>query len=106
MNDMDRAPRNEADLPASQSQAGQQARVSRPDEDAWRPPGSGASAQEGSGPTRGDDRREVVPAGPVSGEALPRVARIRRTNEIRSLLERGKRRRTASLDVFFSPSPA
>jgi len=32
--------------------------------------------------------------------------RIRHTKEIRGLLERGKRERTAGLDVFFAPSPA
>lgn len=40
-----------------------------------------------------------------SGERLPRTARIRRTNDIRALLERGKRKRTSTLDVFFAPSP-
>ncbi len=37
---------------------------------------------------------------------LPRAARIRKTSEIRSLLKRGKRKRTDHLDVFFAPSPA
>jgi len=39
-------------------------------------------------------------------ERLPRAARIRRTTEIRALLERGKRVRTTHLDVFSAPSPA
>ena len=34
------------------------------------------------------------------------MARIRLTTEIRALLERGKRKRTPSVDVFFAPSPA
>lgn len=37
---------------------------------------------------------------------LPRAARIRKASEIRSLLKRGKRKRTNHLDVFFAPSPA
>jgi ribonuclease P protein component len=45
--------------------------------------------------------------GPIAaGEALPRKARIRLTNEIRALLERGKRKRTPNVDVFFAHSPA
>jgi len=36
---------------------------------------------------------------------LSRTARIRRTNEIRALLQRGKRRRTKHVDVFSAPSP-
>ena len=39
------------------------------------------------------------------GEALPRVARITSSDEIRGLFRRGKRRKTRSLDVFISTSP-
>jgi len=39
-------------------------------------------------------------------ERLPRGARIRLGSEIRELLERGKRKRTKNLDVFFAASPA
>jgi ribonuclease P protein component len=39
-------------------------------------------------------------------EALPRARRITRSSEIRALFRRGKRSRTAHLDVFDSPSPA
>ena len=50
------------------------------------------------------------PAGGVEGAAggqrLPRASRIRRAAEIRGLFRRGKRRRTAHLDVFVAPSPA
>ena len=106
MNDMDRAAPYEADLQAPQSQAGQQARIPGSHEDARRPEGFGASSQEGPRQTRRVGRREVGTGEPVSGESLPRAARIRLTSEIRALLERGKRKRTAGLDVFFSPSPA
>lgn len=41
----------------------------------------------------------------MDGERLPRSARLRRTNEIRKLLERGKRKRMPTVDVFFAPSP-
>jgi ribonuclease P protein component len=37
---------------------------------------------------------------------LPRERRIRLSSEIRELLERGKRKRTANVDVFFAASPA
>lgn len=37
---------------------------------------------------------------------MPRGARIRLGSEIRGLLERGKRKRTANVDVFFAASPA
>ena len=43
--------------------------------------------------------------GPI-GYGLPPGDRIRRTEEIRGLLRRGKRRRTSHLDVFFAASPA
>ncbi len=48
--------------------------------------------------------------GPRSGrgaptQRLPRSSRIQRSTEIRWLLRRGKRKRTANLDVFFSISP-
>lgn len=39
------------------------------------------------------------------GERLPRARRITRSREIRELFKRGKRSRTAHLDVFDSPSP-
>ncbi|MFV2006145.1 MAG: ribonuclease P protein component [Longimicrobiales bacterium] len=38
-------------------------------------------------------------------QRLPRSSRIQRSTEIRWLLRRGKRKRTANLDVFFSTSP-
>lgn len=37
---------------------------------------------------------------------MPRSARIRLGSEIRDLLKRGKRKRTANVDVFFAASPA
>ncbi|MBI4544708.1 MAG: ribonuclease P protein component [Gemmatimonadetes bacterium] len=37
---------------------------------------------------------------------LPCEARIRKSGEIRALFQRGKKSRTAHLDVFDSPSPA
>ena len=106
MYDMDRAARYEADLQASQSQAGQQARIPSAHEDARGPQGPVASPQEGTRQARRVRRRKVAPAEPGAGEGLPREARIRSRNEIRGLLERGKRERTAGLDVFFAPSPA
>jgi ribonuclease P protein component len=48
-------------------------------------------------------RSAGTPAG--GGQRLPRASRIRTTPEIRGLLRRGKRKRTAHLDVFFAASP-
>ena len=43
--------------------------------------------------------------GAPSGFGFPAEARVRRGSEIRRILDRGKRKRTSSLDVFFMPSP-
>lgn len=103
---MHRAGRDEADIQAPQPEAGQQARVPGPDED---PRGAGdaqSPTAEGAGASRREGRREVERHQRPLGEAFPREVRIRRSAEIRSLLERGKRRRTRNLDVFFADSPA
>jgi ribonuclease P protein component len=42
----------------------------------------------------------------LGGGRLPRLRRITRSMEIRTLFRRGKRRRTAHLDVLESASPA
>jgi ribonuclease P protein component len=39
------------------------------------------------------------------GHGLPRAARITGSAEIRTLFQRGKRRKTRHLDAFFAPSP-
>ena len=45
--------------------------------------------------------------GPAPGGfALPRAARITRSEELRALFRRGKRRKTRHLDVFVSASPS
>jgi ribonuclease P protein component len=100
---MDRAVRNEADVQASQSQADQQARVPRADEDSRRAGDPVPPPEEGPRAPRGDTGQQV--GAQRSGEGLSRSARIRHTNEIRALLERGKRKRTKLVDVFFAPSP-
>jgi ribonuclease P protein component len=43
--------------------------------------------------------------GSPSGRRFPRVSRITKSDEIRSLFRRGKRRRTTHLDVFLAASP-
>lgn len=105
---MYRAGLDEADVQAPQPQAGQQARIPREDEDAGRSRHVGAATEEGSGTARREGGKQVDPPRPEQrgGECLPRFARIRRSNDIRALLERGKRKRTAHVDVFFAPSPA
>src|SRR5690606_7192325 len=49
--------------------------------------------------------RVTAPRSGSGNESLPRARRITRSSEIRNLLRRGKRSRTAHLDVFDSPSP-
>jgi ribonuclease P protein component len=56
----------------------------------------------GTGPP-GPDRPGS--SAPPRGSRLPRSSRIRRSEEIRALFRRGKRRRTAHLDVFLHASP-
>jgi len=103
---MDRAAGNEADLQAPQPQAGQQARIPRADEDQGRT--QDAEPPETPRPSAGfgKDRREVADAPASRSERLPRAARVQSSKEIRRLLEKGKRKTTASLDVFVAPSPA
>jgi ribonuclease P protein component len=102
---MNWAGRNEADIQATQSQAREQARVPCPDENCGRSKDAQSSPQARAGADRGPGRREVVPAIPGRGQGLPREARIRLGTDIRRLLERGKRKRTQNLDVFYAASP-
>jgi len=102
---MQRAVRNEADLPSSQPQASQQARVPREDGDSRRSGHSLPPTQEGSRAARGEGGQQVGARESGAGERLPRSARVRHTTEIRALLERGKRKRTKHVDVFLAPSP-
>jgi ribonuclease P protein component len=108
---MYRAAPNEADVPAAQPKAREQARVPCTDEDPGRSCDAVAPPQKGSGASLGEGGQQVDPHRPDDGEPgigerLPGAARIRRTREIRALLERGKQKRTTHLDVFFAPSPA
>lgn len=102
---MNRAGRNEADLQAPQPQAGEQARVPRSHEDCGGAQDAQPPSEAGSRSDRRQDRREVVGSTSGRDETLPREARIRLGSEIRALLERGKRKRTRNLDVFFAASP-
>jgi ribonuclease P protein component len=54
----------------------------------------------------GAARPEAEDPRPSDGQRLPRGSRLHRATEIRGLFERGKRKRTAHLDVFFAASPA
>ena len=103
---MDWINHNDADLQAPEPQAGEQARVSGAHEDEGRSQGVEPSSEARSDPSSGHDRSEVTAASPARKERLPRSARIRHSTEIRALLERGKRKRTTNVDVFFTPSPA
>ena len=97
---------HDADLQTPEPQAREQAWVPRAHEDEGWPQGTEPSSEAGSDPSGGYDRSEVTAVSPEREERLPRSARIRRSREIRALLERGKRKRTMNLDVFFTPSPA
>jgi len=97
---------HEADIQSAESEAQEQARISCPHEDEGRTEDAEPAPEAGSQASRGVRRREVIPAAPKGGgESLPRVARIRRSGDIQSLLERGKRKRMGHLDIFFAPSP-
>jgi len=100
---MDRAAGNEADLQTPQSQAGEQTRVPRAHEDEGRAQDAEPSQAPRSSADRHLDSREAVGPG-GRPERLPRGARIHASSEIKRLLEKGKRERTASLDVFAAPS--
>lgn len=101
---MNRAAGNEANLQTPQPQAGEQARVPRAHEDEGRAQDAEPPQEARSGADRDQDRRKIDP-GPRA-ERLPRGARIHSSSEIRRLLEKGKRQRTASLDVYAAPSRA
>jgi ribonuclease P protein component len=104
---MNRAAGNEADIQAAQPQAVEQARVSRPHGDEGRPQDAQPSQAARTRPHRGNDRDEAVDAESRSRpERLPRGARIHSSSEIRRLLAKGKRQRTASLDVYVTASEA
>jgi ribonuclease P protein component len=103
---MNRAGGDEADIQTAQPQAGEQARISSPHEDARRPQDPESAQAPRPGPDRREGRREVVGAARSRSERLPRDARIRASSDIGALIERGKRRRTRCLDVFFAASPA
>jgi ribonuclease P protein component len=47
----------------------------------------------------------MMAQGSADGRELPRARRLTRRTDIRSVFQRGKRSRTAHLDVFDSPSP-
>ena len=97
---------NDADLQTPESQAREQARVPGAHEDEGWSQGVEPSAEKRSDPPGRHDRSEVAAVSPQREERLPRSARIRHSTEIRALLERGKRKRTTNVDVFFMPSPA
>lgn len=52
------------------------------------------------------DRFQPGDREPPEGRRFPSSSRIRRSGDIRELFRRGKRRRTAHLDVFLAASPA
>ena len=102
---MDRAAGHEADIQTPQPQAGQQARVPRPNEDQGRTEDAEPPQAARPGARQRAGRREVAGPERARPEELPAAARIARSAEIRRLLEVGKRRTTPSLDVFVGGAP-
>ena len=102
---MNRAGSNEADIQAAQPQAGKQARVPGSHEDGRWAQDAEPPSESRTGSARRQDRQQVGRTASDRVEALPRGARIRLGSEIRELLDRGKRKRTRHLDVFFAASP-
>jgi ribonuclease P protein component len=99
---------HEADVSAQKPQAKQQARLPGPHEDPRWAADPQQASEKGSEASDGQDRLEVGPsetAGDRGGSGFPRSSRIRKGNEIRSLLQRGKRTRTSHLDVFHAVAP-
>lgn len=97
---------NEADVQTPQPQAGEQTRVPRSYEDGGGSKGTQPPQTTGSGADYGEGRRQVALDSTGRDERLVRDARIRLSSEIRALLERGRRKRTSNVDVFFGASPA
>lgn len=108
---------NGTDLPSSQPQASQQTWVPRAHEyEGWpedaQPPSTARAQAAG-----GEDRWEAVDGeADVSGSSrrgwamqgrrrFPSVVRVRRPDDIRRVLRRGTRNRTAHLDVFSLDAP-
>ena len=102
---MDRAAGHEADIQTPQPQAGQQARVPRPNEDQGRTEDAEPPQAARPRTRQRAGRREVDGPERARPEELPAAARIARSAEIRRLLEVGKRRTTPSLDVFVGGAP-
>lgn len=97
---------NEADIQAAQSKEEEQARFPGAHEDEGWAQDVESPAQARPRPTHRQDRREVARRDGAGTERLAKSVRIRRGSEIRELLERGKRKRTAHVDVFLAASPA
>jgi len=93
-----------SELSATQSAAHQQARIPRADEN-----GVGA-CHVIPAPQKGAEAPHRPPAvqapEPVTGERLPRRARLTRGSDLTSCWEAGRRRRTPHLDLAWRPSPA
>jgi ribonuclease P protein component len=112
-----RTTRHEADIQAPQPQADQQARVPGSYEDEGRPRDAQPPSPQGTRTSHGVDRvqvKGVVAEQPdrsrlgeqkPSGARFPSASRIRRSSEIQDLRARGKRLKTAHLDVFLAASP-
>ncbi len=91
------------DIPTAQSQAGEQAWIPAPHEDAVGACRAVEPSQEGAQASHCPDT--VQASGRLTAERLPRASRISRAADIRALLTEGKRRRTDHLDLFTRPSP-
>lgn len=104
-----RYPRDETDIQAAKPEAREQAWISGANEYQGRarhaepPPPPG---QAGARRANRVEARRLIQSVEAEHERLPRVARIRRTRDIRAVLRRGARQRTPALDVFVLPPPS
>ena len=103
---MDWATPDEADLQATESQKSQHTWVSGTHENPRWQEGSKSPPPERSRSTSSLDRAQIAVDTADRSEHFPRSVRIRRSNEIRKLLEQGKRKSTKNLEMFFTVSEA
>ena len=102
---------HETDIQTTESKEKEHPRIPRQNEHSGRPQDAVEAEEEGAPQAGRGGRLEVDGAaadepGPPTEVCFPPVRRIRRSGEIRSLLRRGKRRRTSELDVFLAASAA
>lgn len=93
---------DETDIQATQSTPQEQARLPRPHEDAVGACRAESSAQKRTEEAGGE--RAVEARARLKPEGLPRNRRLTRASDIRLVQQRGRRFRTSTVDVTWSPN--